>query len=190
MTLQDAGQVMDVLTAIYPAFYSKQTDDERYNASVLWASLFEPYPVELVVAAVKGFVGTDTKGFPPVPGQILEKLRALTQPREMGEAEAWAMVKKACSNGIYGAQKEFEKLPPIVQKILGSPSQLRDWALCDADELNTVVASNFQRAYRTEATRQRDYNALPPDVRALADKLSERMALDGRTQPALTEGTE
>ena len=190
MTLQDVGQVMDVLTAIYPAFYSKQTDDERYNASVLWASLFEPYPVELVVAAVKGFVGTDTKGFPPVPGQILEKLRALTQPREMGEAEAWAMVKKACSNGIYGAQKEFEKLPPIVQKILGSPSQLRDWALCDTDELNTVIASNFQRAYRREVTRQRDYNALPPDVRALADKLSERMALDGRTQPVLTEGTE
>lgn len=190
MTLQDVGQVMDVLTAIYPAFYAKQTDDEKYRATELWASLFEPYPVELVVAAVKGFIGTDTKGFPPVPGQILTQLRALTQPHEMGEAEAWSMVKRACSNGIYGAQKEFDRLPPTVQRVVGSPSTLRDWAVCDTDELNTVIASNFQRAYRYTAARERDYNALPPDVREIADKLSERMALDSRAIPSLTEGTE
>ena len=87
------------------------------------------------------------------------------------------MVERACSNGIYGYKKEFEKLPPLVQKIIGSPSQIKDWAMCDMDVFNTVIASNFQRAYRTEATRQGEYNALPPEIRALADSLSERMLI-------------
>ena len=176
MTLQDVGQIMDILTAVYPAFYSKQDDRERYNAAMLWASLFEPYPVEIVAAALKGFIASDTKGFPPVPGQIMAKVRLLTQPQEMNEAEAWALVKKACSNGIYGAQKEFDMLPPVVQRLVGAPSQLREWAMMEGEEFNSVVASNFQRAYRTAAARERDYNALPPDVRTLTDKLAGRLA--------------
>ena len=178
MTLQDVGQVMDILSAIYPAFYSKQSDNERYNAASLWASLFEPYPVELVAAAVKSFIALDTKGFPPVPGQIMEKVRLLTQPQEMSEAEAWALVKRACSNGIYGAQAEFDALPLPIRQIVGSPSQLREWAMVDGDEFNTVIASNFQRAYRVHVQRERDYMALPSDIRELADSLSGRLALE------------
>lgn len=178
MTLQEVGQIMDILAAIYPAFYSKQSDNERYNAASLWASLFEPYPVKLVAAAVKSFIASDTKGFPPVPGQIMEKVRLLTQPQEMSEAEAWALVKRACSNGIYGAQAEFDALPLPIRQIVGSPSQLREWAMVDGGEFNTVVASNFQRAYRVHAQRERDYMALPPDIRELADSLSGRMALE------------
>lgn len=178
VTLQEVGQIMDILAAIYPAFYSKQSDAERYNAASLWASLFEPYPVELVAAAVKSFIASDTKGFPPVPGQIMEKVRLLTQPQEMGEAEAWALVKRACSNGIYGAQAEFDALPLPIRQIVGSPSQLREWAMVDGGEFNTVVASNFQRAYRVHAQRERDYMALPPDIRELADSLSRRTALE------------
>lgn len=168
---------MDILAAIYPAFYSKQSDGKRYNAASLWAALFEPYPVDLVIAAVKSFIASDTRGFPPVPGQILEKVRLLTQPREMSEAEAWALVKRACSNGIYGAQTEFDALPLPIRKIVGSPSQLHDWALTGGEELNTVVASNFQRAYRAQARREREIMALPPDIRQLAGGMSGRLAL-------------
>lgn len=175
MTLQDVGQVMDILTAFYPGFYAKQTDGEKYNAAMLWASIFEPYPVGIIVAALKGYIGTDERGFPPVPGQIMAKVRLLTQPEQMGEAEAWGLVRKACSNGLYGAKQEFDKLPPMVQRIVGSPSQLREWATMDGDELNSVIASNFQRAYRTATARERDYNNLPPDVRAIADRLSGRL---------------
>ena len=116
MTIEDMGQIMDVLNVFYPAFYAKQTDDDKYKASVLWASLFEPYPVELVLAAVKGFIGTDTKGFPPVPGQIMEKIRTLTTPEEMTALEAWGLVAKATRNGYYGYLKEYDKLPPLVQR--------------------------------------------------------------------------
>lgn len=179
MTLQEVGQIMDILTACYPAFYSKQTDEEKYRASVLWASLFEPYPVELVAAAVKSFIGTDEKGYPPVPGQIMAKVRLLTKPEELTEAEAWSLIRKAAGNSIYNAQKEFDKLPPVLQRLVGSPNQLREWGMMEGDEFQTVVASNFQRSYRAKAASEREYLALPPDVRTLADRLGGRLALKG-----------
>lgn len=179
MTLQEVGQVMDIITMSYPAFYAKKTDEEKYETSVLWASLFEPYPVELVAAAVKSFIGTDEKGYPPVPGQIMAKVRLLTKPEEMTEAEAWNLVRKAAGNSIYNAQKEFDKLPPVLQRLVGSPNQLREWGMMEGDEFQTVVASNFQRSYRARAASEREYLALPPDVRALADRIGGRLALNG-----------
>lgn len=190
MDRNETLKVLAVLRGAYPNFYKGMSARDANDIAVLWEEMFRDDPYELVGAAVKALIVTDEQGYPPHIGAVKAKLRQITAPKELGETEAWALVKKACSNGIYGAQKEFDKLPPIVQKILGSPSQLRDWALCGSEELDTVIASNFLKAYRREVTRQRDYNALPPDVRALADKLSERMALDGRTQPALTEGAE
>lgn len=183
MTLQDVGQIMDILTAIYPSFYAKQTDEEKYQASAIWASLFEPYPVEIVAAAVKAFIAADEKGFPPVPGQIMAKVRKLTNSEEMTEAEAWYLVQKAVSNGIYGSREEFEKLPPLLQRLVGSPNQLRDWAVMDSNELHSVVASNFQRAYRAKVAAEREYQALPPDVKALIGGLSEKLALKSDDRP-------
>ena len=185
MTIEDMGQIMDVLNVFYPAFYAKQTDDDKYKASVLWASLFEPYPVELVLAAVKGFIGTDTKGFPPVPGQIMEKIRTQTAPEEMTALEAWGLVAKATRNGYYGYLKEYDKLQPLVQKAVGRPEQLREWAQMDTNTLNSVVASNFQRAYRQHVQRQEEYQKLPGDVRAVVDALAE-----GFKAKSLTDGEE
>lgn len=186
MTIQEVGQIMDILTAFYPSFYAKQSEDEKYQASVVWASLFDGYPAKIVVAAVRAFVGTDEKGFPPVPGQIMAKVRKITEPDEMTEAEAWALVRKATENGYYGAKEEFEKLPPILQRLVGSPNQLKEWAIMDVEEFQTVVASNFQRSYRARAASEREYQALPPDVKALAESLSARLALSA---PGLEAGT-
>jgi hypothetical protein len=82
-----------------------------------------------------------------------------TQPNEMTEAEAWALVRKAASNSFYGqAAKEFDKLPPILQRLVGTPNQLRDWGMMDSNEFNTVVASNFQRSYRARVKSDKEYN--------------------------------
>ena len=78
---------------------------------------------------------------------------------------------------MYEAREEFEKLPESVRRIVGAPSQLRDWAMMDCDTFNSVVASNFQRSYRAAAQREREIASLPPDVRALVDQLAERKTL-------------
>ena len=63
---------------------------------------------------------SDTSGFAPSVGQILAKLKVITEPEGISELEAWAMVSKALRNGLYGSESEFDKLPKNVQILTSS----------------------------------------------------------------------
>ena len=167
MTVRETGRVMDVLESAYPRYYAGIDKQRQERAVIMWASAFSRDDVRLVVAAVQSFIEMDEKGFPPVPGQIKAKIRLITQRGELPESEAWSMIRKAVCNSGYESREEFDRLPPPLQKLVGSASQLREWALMDSGTLNSVVSSNILKAYRTQTAREREFNALPPDVRAL-----------------------
>lgn len=179
MNRAETAKVMAILSAAYPGFYSKQTKDEKLAAVNLWADLFEDDPPDVVLAAIKAHIATDTRGYPPVIGQIKEQVTRLTQPPQMTEAEAWGIVYGAICNSGYHAQQEYDALPPLLQRLVGSPAQLRDWSQMDADEVQSVVASNFQRSYRVRAKDWADYQALPGAIRERLDALAEGMAFPG-----------
>ena len=140
--------------------------------------MFAGDDVQIVAAAVKALIASDEKGFPPVIGQVKARIRQITQPQEMTEGEAWALVAKAIRNSAYDSRKEFDALPEQIQRIVGAPSQLRDWGTMDSDTVHSVVASNFQRAYRVKAEQKRNYAALPPDVKATIGGITEKMRLE------------
>ena len=156
MTLQETASVFRIIQGAYPSWKPSKDTLE------VWASVFSDEPMALVIAAIKAFIVSDDKGFAPAIGQIK---RIIHKPEtDMSELEAWTLIKKAISNGIYDCYEEFEKLPPLLQKIVGDPQQLHSWALLTSG-LDTVVASNFQRSYRTEIERQQIDAALPLDVK-------------------------
>lgn len=158
---------MSVLRGAYPHFYRDISKQEAYDTINLWTDMFSRDDASIVSAAVKSLIDGDDKGFPPTIGQVKAKMRLLVGSDELTEAEAWNLVSKAVKNGLYSAVEEFEKLPPAVKRIVGSPSQLRDWASMDSDTLHSVVASNFQRSYKVVATREKEIAALPDDVKKL-----------------------
>lgn len=170
-----------ILRGAYPGFYRGISKAEAEDTVSLWLDIFGRYPFKLVIAAVKSFIEADEKGFPPVPGQITAKLRLITEPERQGESEAWALVASAVKNGLYGYREEFEKLPPVVQKIVGTPEQLRDWAMMESGAFHSVVASNFQRAYRTAVAREAELSKLPADVKRLLQNAASPMALEGES---------
>ena len=175
MNRQETGIIMDILATAYPRFYAGQNAPDPERAVALWAEMFAGDDVALVAAAVKSWIEADEKGFPPSIGQIKGKLRQITgEDQELTEAEAWALVSSAVRNGIYGAQEEFQKLPLPLQRIVGSPATLREWACMDSQELHTVVASNVQRSYRQIAAQEREMAKLPADVRAVVLQIAER----------------
>ena len=89
----------------------------------------------------------------------------LVSPNQIGEVEAWQYIKNALSNSIYNAKEEFEKLPTICQKIVGSPRQLREWCMLDINETDTVVHSNFLKAFRGVVEHERQQNLIPLSVK-------------------------
>lgn len=183
MTRTETLAIMSVLKAAYPNFYKDMKRDEAEGIVALWTDMFKDDPAEVVAMAVKAHIANDAKGFPPHIGAIKDAIVKLKTSDELTEQEAWELVRRACSNSNYGAREEFDKLPPVVRRLVGSPNQLREWAMMDSDTLNSVVASNFQRSYKVRAAKEREYLALPSDVRNAMDLLS-----GGMKMPELSEG--
>ena len=128
---------------------------------------------------VKALIATDTKGFPPHIGAVKEKLRKITNPEAMTEVEAWNLVQRAIKRGLYNSREEFDKLPTMLQRLVGSHTQLKDWAMMDLDTVQSVVASNFQRSFKVRAESDRELSLMPPDVRALVGSIANRLYLGG-----------
>ncbi|MCM1275810.1 MAG: replicative helicase loader/inhibitor [Lachnospiraceae bacterium] len=167
---------MAVLKTAYPNYYKNSGDLEQ--AAKLWAELFADDDVLVVAAAVKAFIANDEKGFPPVIGQIKAMVRDLASPKEMTELEAWDIVNKALRNSLYNHVEEYEKLPPVIRRIVGSPATLHEWAQSNLDELQTVIASNFQRSYRAKAKGEREFMAFPQSTKDFLSQLAGKMDLE------------
>lgn len=177
MNREEVLMVMTVLRGAYPQFYRGITAKEAEATVSLWAEMFAEDDVAIVAAAVKALIATDDKGFPPHIGAAKAKVRQITQPSGMTPQEAWNLVAKAIRNSAYESREEYDKLPREVQRLVGSPNQLRDWALMDSDTVHSVVASNFQRSFTARQKADNDFKALPRDVQAMIGTVAERMAL-------------
>ena len=182
MTYEETLKIMSVLKAAYPSFYRDMKRDDALAAVELWASMFADDDFGIVCAAVKALIAGDEKGFPPVIGQVKARIRQLTEPVQMTELEAWALVSRAVRNSTYNSEEEFAKLPPEIQDVVHDPGQLRQWAMGSAEELETVIASNFQRSFRAREKARKEYAALPGDVK--------RMMLQAGAFRELPEGSE
>lgn len=165
MTRDEMIKMLSVLRAAYPMFYNNMSSDDVKAVVDLWCRILGEYDYSIVNAAVIGLISTRTSTFPPVPGEVVEMIHNLTAERQMDGAEAWGLVANALRNSLYGFHEEFLKLPPPVQAAVGSENQLREWAMMDAGEVNTVVASNFQKAFRITAAREKEMAKLPGSVK-------------------------
>lgn len=190
MTREETIAVLAVLRAAYPSFYRDYSKQSLEDIVSLWHSMFSAQPANVVMAAVKSLIATRTVGYPPVIGEINKEIQKLMTPEPMSETEAWSLVSKACRNGLYGAEREFAKLPPVIQSVLRTPDTLRRWAQMNTDELESVVASNFMRSFRQKSARETELEMLPPDIReALPPKIAstltplcQKLSLGGNTE--------
>ena len=163
MTRDETVNIIRVMVDSYPN-YKPNNLSETVD---VWQMMLSDYDYNLVSMALKSYILSDTSGFAPAIGQIVSKIHFITQPQELNEMEAWSLVSKAIRNSIYNSADEYAKLPPIVQKAVGLPSQLVQWAIDDSYN-ESVVSSNFMRCYRIELAREKEMSMLPEDARQIA----------------------
>ena len=167
MTETEVRKLLAMTQAVYPN-YNPPSREAAVNA---WLMCLSEYDNNAVMAAFKAYMTTNASGFAPAPGQLIEILQNLTQPQELNELEAWSLVRKALSDSSYNSVERFQELPPIVQKAVGTPQQLKIWA-CDSEFNENVVSSNFIKTYRTEVKRETELNKMPNDVRKLIEMVN------------------
>ena len=162
MTREETVKIIRIMCDCYPNY---KPNDLSETVDV-WTMMLEEYPYEQIAVSLKSYILSDTSGFAPCVGQLVAKVQDLSQPQELTELEAWALVHKAIKNSSYESEEEFAKLPPLVQKAVGLPSNLREWAL--TENLNKeVVSSNFMRTYKNVVNREKEFNKLPSDAKQL-----------------------
>lgn len=178
MNKRDVKGILALLQTEYPASFVRLDGQQMQAKANLWAEMFADDNPQLVYAAVKSIMAGDMREFAPSIGEIKNKMHDLTTPTEMSETEAWALVSKACANGIYGYEAEFAKLPPTVQAAVGRAEQLREWAMMDEETVQSVVASNFMRGFKTAARRERETALIPDSVKMLLEGVGGKIALE------------
>lgn len=171
MTRDETKKIIMVISASYPNF---KPQDLRMTVDT-WQMMLEEYSYKQVSMAVKAYIASDTSGFAPSIGQVIGLMNKIEKPEELNEMEAWALVSRAIRNGYYGAEKEYEKLPTLVQKAVGTPGQLRNWSQTDTESIENVVQSNFMRTYRTVVKSSQEIARMPESIRNLIEKTGQKM---------------
>lgn len=171
MTREETQEILMVIQAAYPN-YKPQNKTFTIN---IWYQSLQEYDYRQVSMALRAYITSDNSGFAPSIGQLIEKAQMISQPRELSEMEAWMLVSRALRNGYYGAEQEFDRLPPLVQKAVGAPEQLRNWSQTDMESIENVVQSNFMRTYRSVAARETQIAKMPEDIRGLIGKTCGEM---------------
>lgn len=171
MTREETKKIVMMVKTAYPNW---RPDDLTFTVNA-WATFLKDYQYKDVEAALCAYVTTDISGFAPSIGQVIAKIHIADEYNSPNEMEAWSMVSKALRNGYYGAEQEFEKLPVIVQKAVGTPSNLRNWSQTDVESVENVIQSNFIRSYRAEVKKQSELKRMPEEIRNLITSTSQNM---------------
>lgn len=183
MTVNDARKIIAVMLVSYPNF--KPIDTELMATT--WVDMLNEYSYEQVSVALKCYITTDTSGFAPSIGQLIDKLKTVEQPQELNELQAWGLVRKAINNSGYHSEEEFAKLPPLVQKAVGTPGQLKQWGLSDIESIETVAQSNFMRTYRAVVKREDEVSRMPIEIRQLIQQNEPKIMIEYTSVKAIED---
>lgn len=180
-----------VLVKSLKAVYTQPSFIPDKHAFEVWYGLLGDLDYEICSKAIMKHMQTVERE--PTVASIRKQVASLQDTKgELNEMAAWQLVLKAMRNSIYHSEEEFAKLPPIVQKAVVSPGQLREWAMAedvDGTWMN-VTQSNFMRTYRAELAREREMDKLSPEIRRLMCITNEQASVGQAEQKVLTVSEE
>ena len=171
MTREETVSLVRSIVSLYPNWKPDNMTD-TVNA---WHWALEEYPAAGIKAALQIYFKTNNTGFAPSVSQLINAMYQPKENRQLSEGEAWALVKKAIKDGNYHAEERYNELPPIIQRAVGSPNMISQWAQTDSDEVNTVIMSNFQRTYRALLQKQSFSDKVPESLSEIVMKVTDHM---------------
>ena len=165
-------QTVDLVRSIVNIFPNWKPENltETVNA---WHWALEEYPAEAIKGSLQIYLKTNKSGFAPSVSQLIDGMHKPKDQDRMTEGEAWYLVKKAIADSAYNAKERFDELPAEVQRAVGGVEMLRAWGQMDSEEVNSVVASNFQRTYKAVIAQQEYAERVPAAISDMVKQLSD-----------------
>lgn len=169
MDREQAIKILKILKTAYPKFYADMNKQEAEDTINLWIDMFKHENVNLVLLAVKNLINTFK--WPPTIADVKEEMYKLTEQEKQTPVEIWNLIKAAIRNSGYYSYEEFNKLPEIAQKFVGSPNQLKEWALA-TDYNDGVIKGQFLKQFEILQKREKEEKMMLPEVRDLVKQLT------------------
>lgn len=170
MTREEFKMIVKGLKAIYtdPKFIY---DSFAFD---MWYMALADIPYEEVSLATQYYI--QTSKCQPMPADIRDCVmrNRASKTDEISELEAWNMVYKASTNGLYGSQEEFDKLPEVIRLTLGNHISLKEMANMQEETLLSVEKSHFVRSYRATLEKLRTKKQLTQKVNQGIETINEK----------------
>ena len=169
MTREEVKQLLENIQADYPSWRPEIPLGKLVDR---WTERLQFFDAEAIQYALIAYGYTDTKGFAPSVGQLLDQLSKSVKTDSA--LEAWSTVYGMMKNSIYHSVENFNSLPPLVQRCVGSPEVLRQWAMSNESNVQ-VIQANFIKTYNIEADKARELVKVPSAVRDLLTNTSQKL---------------
>lgn len=177
MIKSDIATIIGILKTAYPQYYKDR--NSIIDTTNLWYEMFENDDINLIKIAVKNYITNSTSGFPPTIGEIKNELYKLTLEDEKQDIELWNELKSAIRSGIYYSAEIFPTLSKELQIYLKNPMQLKELAMSNADDLETVQKGIFLKQMPIIKQREKEKIMMLPERREMLEKLAEKMGVKG-----------
>lgn len=143
MTKDETKMLLALITCTYPNWHLNNPE----KAVEVWHKILEPDEYRLIENAFVAYTRTNTTGFAPSPGQ-LHMLIADEVVSGKTDGEVLNMLILASRNANYGFEEEFQKMPPLLQKAIGTSTVIRSWGGMEQKDLE-YAHDRILRNYKT-----------------------------------------
>lgn len=154
--------MLEIIQTAYSRFYQTTKSSDLVRALDLWAEIFKDDNVVLVASAIRNLIRR--LEFPPTIADVRKEMESLieTASDEPSAIEEYNAIRQAIKSSIYYSVENFEKLPKIAQEFVGSPMQLREWAMSE-DFNEEVLRGQFLKQYESLKERKKYKQMLAND---------------------------
>ena len=129
-------EFVKILTGV-GKLYDKELDQEVLT---MWLSFFKENTTNEFKQAINEHIKT-SRYFPTI-ADIKEKIYK-SKNKEESNSDLWERLLEAIRRSSYYYDEEFDKLPMLLKKYVGSSRQLQELAMMDSDTIHTIVKGQF-----------------------------------------------
>lgn len=151
MERENVKKLLAMMQGAYPNF---NPSDKTVTTNV-WTIALKDYGENEVISAFKTYLKTNSSGFAPSPGQLIEEICQETHKDELSVNAAWDLVINAISDERQrNANGGYLTLPDIVQRAIGGRESFSKLKWMD-DEERAREKHAFAKCYQDEVSKKR-----------------------------------
>lgn len=175
MTREEAKKCIKTITILYPTIYKDWKEEELKYLIENWMVQFANVDGKEVWKAIQHHASVSR--FAPTIADIKEIL--MSDEDVMTDEEIWSHLLIAGSNGLYGAEEEWAKLPEVIRKAI-TPYTITEIAKCEDGDLGYIKRDVLASVHSVMRREQKDRVMVMGDRRLeLAEVDFGRLMIEG-----------